>query len=153
VVAKNGPENWSTARVAALRPAWGSWLRAQGHDAAEAESGAAEAVAALSRTLDSATGRWLLAAHPEAAAEQAWSSRDGNAAVNHVIDRTFIADGARWIIDYKTVRLADNELAARAETYRPQLERYAGLFAGDPLPLRLAIFFPLQGMLVELPGK
>jgi ATP-dependent exoDNAse (exonuclease V) beta subunit len=136
-----------------LQPAWQRWLRAQGHSVAEAESGAAEALAALSRTLDSATGRWLLAAHPEAAAEQPWSSRDGNAAVNHVIDRIFVADGARWIIDYKTVRLPDDELAARAETYRPQLERYAGLFAGDPLPLRLAIFFPLQGILVELPGK
>ena len=153
LVAKNGLENWSLARVASLQPAWQRWLRAQGHSAAEAESGAAEALAALSRTLDSATGRWLLAAHPEAAAEQPWSSRDGNAAVNHVIDRIFVADGARWIIDYKTVRLPDVELAARAETYRPQLERYAGLFAGDPLPLRLAIFFPLQGILVEFPRK
>jgi hypothetical protein len=51
------------------------------------------------------------------------------------------------------VRLPDDELAARAETYRLQLERYAGLFAGDPLPLRLAIFFPLQGILIELPGQ
>jgi ATP-dependent exoDNAse (exonuclease V) beta subunit len=153
LVAKNGLENWSTARVATLQPAWQRWLRAQGHSVAEAEGGAAEALAALSRTLDSATGRWLLATHPEAAAEQPWSSRDGNAAVNHVIDRIFVADGARWIIDYKTVRLPDDELAARAETYRPQLERYAGLFAGDPLPLRLAIFFPLQGILIELPGQ
>ena len=162
LVAKNGLENWSTpgpaadsmvARVATLRPAWQRWLRTQGHGAAEAESGADEALAALSRTLESATGRWLLATHPEAAAEQAWSSRDGNATVNHVIDRTFVADGARWIIDYKTARLPDGELAARAETYRPQLERYAGLFAGDPLPIRMAIFFPLQGILVELPRK
>ena len=153
LVAKNGLESWSTARFAALQPAWQRWLRTQGHSATEAESGAAEAVAALSRTLASATGRWLLAAHPEAAAEQAWSSRDDGATVNHVIDRTFVAEGARWIIDYKTVRLPDDELAARAETYRPQLERYAALFAGDPAPLRMAIFFPLQGILVELPRK
>ncbi|HEX5674146.1 MAG TPA: PD-(D/E)XK nuclease family protein, partial [Azonexus sp.] len=151
LVAKNGLENWSTARIGALQPAWRRWLRAQGHGEAEAESGAAEAAAAVSRTLDTATGRWLLAAHAEAAAEQAWSSRDGNATVNHVIDRTFVAEGTRWIIDYKTVRLPDSELAARAEEYRPQLERYAGLFSGDRLPLRMAIFFPLQGILVELP--
>ena len=151
LVAKNGLDNWTTARIGALKPAWRRWLRAQGHGEAEAESGAAEAVTALSRTLDAATGRWLLAAHPEAAAEQAWSSRDGNTTVNHVIDRTFVAEGTRWIIDYKTVRLPDSELAARAEEYRPQLERYAGLFSGDPLPLRMAIFFPLQGILVELP--
>jgi len=105
----------------------------------------------LSKTLDSDIGRWLLADHPEAAAEQAWSSADGGVAANHVIDRVFVADACRWIIDYKTVRLPEAELPARAESYRPQLERYARLFADDPLPLRLAVFFPLQGRLVELP--
>jgi ATP-dependent exoDNAse (exonuclease V) beta subunit len=159
LIAKNGLENWSTlgpaavsmvARIAALQPAYQRWLRAQGHGEAEAASGAGEAVAALSQTLASETGRWLLAEHPEAAAEQAWSSRDDNATVNHVIDRIFIADGCRWIIDYKTARLPEAELAQRAESYRSQLERYASLFADDPLPLRLAIYFPLQGQLVEL---
>jgi len=61
-----------------------------------------------------------------------------------------VADGCRWIIDYKTVRLPEAELPRRAESYRAQLERYASLFAGDSLPLRLAIYFPLQGRLVEL---
>ena len=67
-----------------------------------------------------------------------------------MIDRVFIADGARWIVDYKTVRAPQEELPARAEGFRPQLERYARLFAGDPLPLRLAVWFVLQGRLVEL---
>ena len=42
-------------------------------------------------------------------------------------------------------------IAARAAEYRPQLERYASLFAADARPLRQAIFFPLQGVLAELP--
>ncbi len=92
-----------------------------------------------------------MTAHPEAAAEQAWTSSDATGTSHHVIDRSFVADGARWIIDYKTARLPDSELAERAERYRPQLERYARLFAGDPLPVRAAIFFPMQGRLVELP--
>jgi len=45
------------------------------------------------------------------------------------------------------------QLPARAEGFWPQLERYAALFAGDPLPLRLAIFFPVQGALIELPRR
>ena len=114
-------------------------------------SGAGEVVLALARTLDSEIGRWLLADHPEAAAEQAWSSTDGNGAANHIIDRVFVADACRWLIDYKTVRLPEAELPARAESYRPQLERYASLFADDHLPLRLAVFFPLQAYLAELP--
>ena len=142
--------SWSTARVATLQPACQRWLRGQGHGESEAESGAAEVVAALVTTLASESGRWVLAEHTEAAAEQAWSSAEGDAAVNHVIDRIFVVDGYRWIIDYKTVRLPEAELAKRAESYRPQLERYASLFADAGLPLRLAIFFPVQGRLVEL---
>ena len=117
----------------------------------------------------SSAGRWVLAPHDEAAAEQEWSSRDllpgaaaahqrgfERGAVNHVIDRIFIAAGCRWIIDYKTVHVpgeavAEPFLQARAEEYRGQLERYAKLFAGSDLPLRMAVFFPLQGILVELP--
>ena len=151
LIAKNGQKSWSTARVSGLLPAYRRWLRAQGHSDAEADSGAVEAVAALSQTLESETGRWLLADHPESGAEQAWSSTDGIATVNHVIDRVFVAGGCRWIIDYKTARLPQSELTKRAGEYRPQLERYASLFSGDALPLRMAIFFPLQGILVELP--
>ena len=142
LMAKNGLKSWSTARVSALQPAYRRWLRAQGHSEAEAESGAAEAVAALCRTLDSATGRWLLAAHPEAAAEQAWSSRDGNATVNHVIDRIFVADGCRWIIDYKTVRLPDKRTgsarrgipAAARALRQPVFRRPVAAQDGDLLP-------------------
>ena len=151
LIAGQGVEAWSAERVAALQPAYRRWLEARGHAADEAASGAAEAVAALRATLSSDTGRWLLAAHPEAAAEQGWTSADAAGLSHHVIDRSFIADGARWIIDYKTARLPDAELAARAESHRPQLERYARLFAGDPLPVRAAIYFPLQGRLIELP--
>jgi ATP-dependent exoDNAse (exonuclease V) beta subunit len=151
LIAKNGLKSWSTARVAALQPTYRRWLQAQGHSEADAASGATEVIAALSKTLDSEIGRWLLADHPEAAAEQAWSSAEGEVAANHIIDRVFVADACRWIIDYKTARLPEAELSARAESYRPQLERYARLFADDHWPLRLAIFFPLQGRLVELP--
>ena len=48
------------------------------------------------------------------------------------------------------MRLASAELPAKAEEYRAQLERYAALFASDPRPVRLAIWFALQGELVEL---
>jgi ATP-dependent exoDNAse (exonuclease V) beta subunit len=156
LIANNGLESWPLERIRPLETAYRRWLVQAGHSAADAAEGAATVVSALCQTLASAAGRWVLAQQNEAAAEQAWSSRDGEAvAVNHVIDRVFVADGCRWIVDYKTVRApaADQEafLAARAAEYRPQLERYASLFAADERPLRLAIFFPLQGVLVELP--
>ncbi len=152
----DGLAGWSANRVRALAPAYRRCLRESGHGAKEAREGAELVVTALCRTLASPAGRWILVQHDQAGAEQAWSARgveDGTAVtVNHVIDRIFIADGCRWIVDYKTV-LADADVAAlqaRAGEYRPQLERYAALFSGDPLPLKMAIFFPLQGVLVEL---
>ena len=150
LISKIGLKTWSTARVVTLQPAYQRWLLAQGHSETEAASGAGDVVAAVSNTLDSETGRWLLDDHPEAAAEQAWSSQVGDTTLHHVIDRIFVTEGCRWIIDYKTARLPEAELLQRAESYRPQLERYASLFATASVPLRLAIYFPLQGRLIEL---
>ena len=151
LIARQGLAAWPLERVAGLLPGWQRWLQGRGHAADAAGEGAADVLRAVATTLGCTSGRWLLAAHPEAAAEQAWSSRQGEATVNHVIDRVFVADGERWIVDYKTVRAEAAELPARAEGFRPQLARYARLFAGDPRPLRLAIYFPLQGILYELP--
>ena len=149
LVVRQGLAAWPVDRLPGLLPSWQRWLLAQGLDAAQAEAGAAEALGALHTTLTSETGRWLLAEHP-GGAEQAWSSRDGEMMTRHVIDRVFVADGVRWIVDYKTVRVPPEELPARAEAFRPQLERYAALFAGDPLPLKLAVWFPFQGRLLAL---
>jgi len=155
---EDGLAGWSARRVRSLAPAYRRWLRAAGHGSADAREGAELVISALCRTLASPAGRWILTQHGHAGAEQAWSVRgveDGAAVtVNHVIDRIFVADGCRWIIDYKTVLAGADEpaaaLEARAGEYRPQLERYAALFSADPLPLRTAIYFPLQGVLVEL---
>ena len=75
---------------------------------------------------------------------------------HHVIDRTFIDAGDRWIIDYKTMRIAESDtpieqqLRAKAEAYKPQLQRYAALFAKEGLNIRTAIFFPTHGTLIEV---
>ena len=108
-------------------------------------------------------GQVVLGQQPDAAAEAAWSSQGEDVtpqgdflrgAVNHVIDRIFVVAGERWIVDYKTVQQPVNAsadfLEQRAESYRPQLARYASLFADAGLPLRLAIFYPVQGVLIEL---
>ncbi len=149
----DGIANWPISRVKALQPAWQRWLCHQGH-AQNAIAGAEEAALAISQTLSSKVGQWLLSDHPESAAEEAWSSLSAKGTSNHVIDRTFVFDNQRWIIDYKTVRLADgvsrDALAMRAEDFRPQLQRYANLFQSDPLSVRTAIYFPLQDALVEL---
>ncbi len=159
LIANDDLQAWTSQRIRGLAPAYRRWLAQAGHAPGDAAHGADVAVAALCRTLGSPTGRWLLAQTDAAAAEQAWTSQTTEngetVAVNHVIDRTFIADDCRWIIDYKTVTApADSDidayLTARTAEYRPQLMRYAGLFGREARPLKLAIYYVLQDMLVEL---
>ena len=69
---------------------------------------------------------------------------------NIILDRTFIHEGKRWVIDYKTAsahtieQQADPQAFIRSEVgrYRPQLSKYAtlaeGLFNEKPT---VAIYF------------
>jgi hypothetical protein len=94
-------------------------------------------------------GRWLFdPAHGEAASEWALGAVDDGAIVHVSLDRTFVADGVRWIVDFKTGRHEGGDagefLDREIERYRDQLERYARIVRGiDPRPIRVALYFPL----------
>jgi ATP-dependent exoDNAse (exonuclease V) beta subunit len=154
MVARDGIEQWSAQRVQELRPAMRRWLMQQGHYESEASQGAELVANVLCTTLNSESGRWVLQAREGAASELALATVDGIGIARHVIDRTFVEDGARWVIDYKSASLGDAAseagLARQAERYRPQLARYALLFEDEGLPVRTGIFFMAHGRLVEL---
>jgi ATP-dependent exoDNAse (exonuclease V) beta subunit len=157
LIANDGLAQWPVSRCASLEAACLAWLRSQGFAGQAASDGAQRALQALRTVLQSDTGRWILDTREEAHAEKPLTSRvqDGRGQANHIVDRTFIENGERWIIDYKTVRCNDADpqafLRAHAEkNYREQLERYAGLFAAREMPIRAAIFYVLQGELIEL---
>jgi ATP-dependent exoDNAse (exonuclease V) beta subunit len=154
MMARDGIEQWSAQRMQELRPAMRRWLMQQGHYDSETSQGAELVANVLCTTLDSESGRWILQPREGAASELALASVAGLGVARHVIDRTFIEDGARWVIDYKSASLgeavAEEALARQAERYRPQLARYALLFEDEGLPVRTGIFFMAHGRLVEL---
>ena len=150
MMAREGLDFWPASRLTGLRGAMEVWLSQQGcgdHDAALA---AQRVASMLATTLASDEGRWLLARHQSAGTELALAHADATGASLHVVDRTFVANGERWIVDYKTTSVA-GDLAERAANYRPQLDRYASLFATDDRPPRLAIYFVANGRLIEVP--
>jgi hypothetical protein len=55
--------------------------------------------------------------------------------------------GVRWIVDYKLSTHegagVDQFLDSEQERYRPQLEKYAGLFEQENRPIRICLYFPL----------
>ncbi len=71
-----------------------------------------------------------------------------------IIDRTFVEDGIRWIIDYKTTVPTDEHhdvfLKQQLELHREQLETYALALQGiEVRPIRLGLYFPVCGLWIE----
>jgi ATP-dependent exoDNAse (exonuclease V) beta subunit len=96
-------------------------------------------------------GKWILSPHEEAHNEYAISVTTKTGQINHLIlDRTFVDNGIRWIIDYKTGEV-DN-LEEQKAIYRDQLKEYADALQklNPNLPIRLGLYFPLSCEWVEL---
>jgi ATP-dependent exoDNAse (exonuclease V) beta subunit len=89
---------------------------------------------------------WILSdQHQEAHSEYCLSEMTKKGIRKHIIDRTFIADGTRWIIDYKTSTPTGTSMEAfiqaELEHYAPQLKRYEKLFAYQPEPVKSGLYF------------
>jgi len=111
---------------------------------------------AITNTLNDPRGRWILnKEHNESRSEYAVTLQTETGPKHQIIDRTFIADGVRWIIDYKTSAphnqlYIQNFLKEQAQIYYPQLEKYALAMRHQEtsIPIRCALYFPccLLGM-------
>jgi ATP-dependent exoDNAse (exonuclease V) beta subunit len=130
------------------------WLHQQGHAERVAKEAAAKVQLILKQTLDSVDGQWVLKTRPDAEAELGITRLHQESVKSYVIDRTFIEDGIRWIVDYKSVSLApnltDSELKTIAAQFQSQLDDYAMLFADQVMPVKKAILFLSLGRLIVL---
>ncbi len=115
-----------------------------------------KAMQAVEVALGSRVGRWILDVHADSHCEWPLSDLGGGELVNRVIDRSFVDEQARWIIDYKTSSHEGGDiegfLVSELARYRPQLEGYAKLLRRlEPeRPIRAAIYFPLLDALREI---
>jgi ATP-dependent exoDNAse (exonuclease V) beta subunit len=154
IIAKQGLAAWPLSRIASVKPAMRHWLRQQGHPESIAHHAALQVEQLLTVSLSSTDGQWVLEPHEAADAELALMSFASDEAGNYIVDRTFIDDGVRWVVDYKTTALPANAsaevLQVAAQIHRRQLETYAGLFAHEGLPVQSAVFFMHIGRLVNL---
>jgi len=102
---------------------------------------------ALARIRASRRGRWILEAHEDSHSEYAVTGVVDGEVVRGTVDRTFIDDGVRWIIDFKTSEHQGGKLEEfldeQQRRYRDQMERYAGILSQLGNPVRLGLYFPL----------
>ncbi len=157
-IAEQGIEAWTADSLGERAEAFTRELLLLGVDADEIAAATARAVAAVRAALEDPQGRWVLGTHDEARSELRLTLRVGERLEHVRLDRTFVADGTRWIIDFKTSRHegSDREafLASEVERYRPQLDRYAAALATiDSRPVQVGLYFPLLATLRAWPAN
>lgn len=83
-------------------------------------------------------GQWLIKAHQEEHNEYEFLVDDRGLVSTRIIDRTFVEDGIRWIIDFKT---GSEEEAAQLQ-HRQQVNHYAQLMAiRSQEPIRCGLYY------------
>jgi ATP-dependent exoDNAse (exonuclease V) beta subunit len=140
--------------VVSQRRVTSRWLREMGIGD-ELQQGIVERVeAALDGIMSDAQGRWIL--EGEGRAEFALTGQYDGAIESVVLDRVRVDDeGNHWIIDYKTSTHEGGNLQgflnAEIDRYKPQLEKYAALYAAySGEQPRCALYFPLLQEFVEI---
>jgi ATP-dependent exoDNAse (exonuclease V) beta subunit len=123
----------------------------------EVDESAIRVLDAVRRTLADERGRWIFdRRHADARSEWGIAGVDDGEVVHVVLDRTFVADGQRWVVDFKTGTHEGSDVAgfldSEAERYREQLQRYGRLLAAmERRPVRIALYYPLiQGGFREI---
>ncbi len=135
-------------------PFWKIHLKQNGWNQDEIAQATQKITRAITNTLNDKHGQWLLdESHAQSACELAITHKQGNhidlKLRENIIDRTFIADGIRWIIDYKssepsaTQNIADF-ITQEVTAYKAQLARYKACFAAlGETDIKTALYFPL----------
>ena len=146
-----GLAKWPEERISKLKPKLKSALLGEGLPLEQAEEALKSGLLALSNVLEDERGLWILAPHKDAHSEYPLTFFEDNRYIRNVIDRTFVYEEVRWVIDYKTGThkgggkdleiFLDNEV----QRYKPQLERYETVLRkfGEKLPIKKALYFPL----------
>jgi len=150
-IAIEGLDTWPQERVENLKPKLKSALLGEGLPLEQVEEVLDTGLLALSNILADERGRWILTPHEDAHSEYPLTFFQDNHYVQNIIDRIFVDNGVRWIIDYKTGThkgggknleiFLDNEV----ERYKQQLDRYEKVLReyGEKRPVKKALYFPL----------
>ena len=145
-------------RIRAQADYFRRWFAQRGVPAAQIDVATQRVVDSLLAIAEDERGRWILRPGlAEESRELALSGVLEGRIVKIVLDRTFVDQGVRWIIDYKTSqhsggereRFLDNEVTRYAQAMR----RYARIAAKlGPEPIRLGLYFPLMRAWREWPA-
>lgn len=157
IIAKDGLVNWSVGKLRGKGQAVAALMRREGYPIKEIPAGRDRVLRLLTTTLESEKGRWILSAHDQSGQEVQVSGYRNGRWVHRYLDRTFVADGAYWIPDWKTAECPegmdiDTFLQMIASRYRKKMEEYrsAVIDAGIQLPVKPCLYLPAVDRFLEL---
>ena len=101
----------------------------------------------VNKLYQSKDGQFILQKYQSDFSEYKISNRNTTHTSHFRLDRTFILNNERWLIDYK-YHANDKDLTETANYYRTQLNNYANFF--DEAVIHKSIYFLKQGKLVTL---
>jgi ATP-dependent helicase/nuclease subunit A len=148
-VAKQGSNAWPIERLNALKPVIKSELLRLGVPRPDEPKASAQVIRAITNTLMSERGGWILHSHAEARSEWPIAGYIQDRLISGTIDRVFRdKEGSLWIIDFKTSAHEGGRLETFLDNeqrrYRAQLESYATLMSRLANgPVWLGLYFPL----------
>ena len=149
LIARQSVDYWHWGGGLETRKDWcRQQLSSEGIDGARADQIIQRAGQAIRNCLSSEKDRWILDANQEAHSEFALTAVLDGQPTNLVLDRTFVDQGTRWIVDYKTSSHAGGDLEgflrSEMDRYHDQLERYQqAMSLNETRPIRTALYFPL----------
>jgi ATP-dependent exoDNAse (exonuclease V) beta subunit len=156
LIGDEGLETWQAGGGMSKVKNWcRQQLASEGVREQKADRIIARASRAINNCLASEHGKWILEPREESHCEYAITAVLDGQARNMVLDRTFIENGTRWIIDYKTSSHSGGDLEGflknEAKRYREQLQRYKTAVAiTETRPIRTALYFPLLDRFCEV---
>lgn len=145
--------DWAKLKTEPDTPLFSQALTELGISKAHIAEASARAVLAMRKIAHDPFAQWLLSLEREEAHNE-WAlhttqGMNSPSGAQFRIDRTFIDQGTRWVVDYKIADMVDAGdidvwLKAQAERYHEQMKRYALLFkALENKPIKTVLYFPL----------
>jgi ATP-dependent helicase/nuclease subunit A len=153
----DGAAYWGSETINARKESWRHQLLQLGVPGFLTPSCINRIIEWLSAVLTDTKGLWLLNnSHESSECELPVSTMLEGELQQCIIDRTFIEDGYRWIVDYKTAAPSSGEAhslfeARMIEEHSSQLEKYKTIMMGmGQEPVKCAIYLIATQSFVEL---
>jgi ATP-dependent exoDNAse (exonuclease V) beta subunit len=156
-IAEQGLDSWTVERLDSIQTQISRRLNQLGIAQVSVQGLIFKVLKCLKNSLTSDRGRWLLSTFDDQSNELGLNGVIDGQIVHAVVDRTFVDNGVRWVVDYKTSQLAkgdtlDQFLDNEVLKYKKQLHMYAELLKAidQKTPLRCGLYFPFIDIFTDV---